>query len=434
VFPALLPTYNRADVAFVRGEGSYLFAEDGRRYLDFGAGIAVNAFGHANPKLVTALTEQAGKLWHTSNLFRVPGQESLAAKLVAHTFADTVFFTNSGAEACELAFKMARRYHYVNGNPERFHIVSFEGAFHGRTLAGIAAGGNEKYLEGFGPKLAGFDLVKVTHDTARDLDAVKQAVNEKTAALVIEPIQGEGGIRAFSAEFLRSLRKLCDDKGLLLIFDEIQTGMGRTGKLFAHEWAGIEPDIMAIAKGIGGGFPLGACLATAEAAKGMTAGTHGSTYGGNPLAMAVGNAAIDLATAPGFLDHVNKVANYLNQQLGALVADHPAIFESARGQGMMLGLKMKVPNGDFIAAARQAGIVVLPAGDNVVRLLPPLTLSADEAREGVALMGKAASALETGMASSPAHAQHAGGGSRSADEPTEPRSTAEVRRAEGANT
>ncbi|HXR95659.1 MAG TPA: aspartate aminotransferase family protein [Rhizomicrobium sp.] len=398
MFPALLPTYNRADVAFVRGEGSYLFAEDGRRYLDFGAGIAVNAFGHANPKLVAALTEQAGKLWHTSNLFRVPGQESLAAKLVAYTFADTVFFTNSGAEACELAFKMARRYHYANGNPERFHIVSFEGAFHGRTLAGIAAGGNEKYLEGFGPKLAGFDLVKVTHDAARDLEAAKAAVNENTAALVIEPIQGEGGIRPFAAEFLRALRKLCDDKGLLLIFDEIQTGMGRTGKLFAHEWAGIEPDIMAIAKGIGGGFPLGACLATAEAAKGMTAGTHGSTYGGNPLAMAVGNAAIDLATAPGFLDHVNRNANYLNQQLGGLVAAHPAIFESVRGQGMMLGLKMKVPNGDFIAAARDTGIVVLPAGDNVVRLLPPLTLSEEEAREGVALMEKAATALEMKVA------------------------------------
>jgi acetylornithine/N-succinyldiaminopimelate aminotransferase len=328
----------------------------------------------------------------------VQGQESLAAKLVAHTFADTVFFTNSGAEACELAFKMARRYHYANGNPERFHIVSFEGAFHGRTLAGIAAGGNEKYLEGFGPKLAGFDLVKVTHDAARDLDALKRVVDEKTAALVIEPIQGEGGIRSFSAEFLRALRKLCDDKGLLLIFDEIQTGMGRTGKLFAYEWAGIEPDIMAIAKGIGGGFPLGACLATAEAAKGMTVGTHGSTYGGNPLAMAVGNAAIDLATAPGFLDQVNRNANYLNQQLGALVAGHPTIFEAVRGQGLMLGLKMKVPSGDFIAAARDAGLVVLPAGDNVVRLLPPLTLSEEEAREGVALMSKAASALEMKVA------------------------------------
>ena len=390
MFPALLPTYNRADVAFVRGEGSYLFAEDGRRYLDFGAGIAVNAFGYNNPRLVGALTEQAGKLWHTSNLFRVPGQEALAAKLIAHTFADTVFFTNSGAEACELAFKMARRYHFVNGNPERFHIVSFEGAFHGRTLAGIAAGGNPKYIEGFGPKLAGFDQVQ-----AGDMEALKAVVNEKTAALIIEPVQGEGGVRAIDSEFLRSLRRFCDDKGLILIFDEIQTGMGRTGKLFAHEWAGIEPDIMCIAKGIGGGFPLGATLATAEAAKGMTLGTHGSTYGGNPLAMAVGNAAIDLATAPDFLPHVNKVANYLNQQLGALVAGHPAIFDSVRGLGMMLGLKMKIPSGDFIAAAREAGIVVLPAGDNVVRLLPPLILTEAEAREGVELLTKAAAALET---------------------------------------
>jgi acetylornithine/N-succinyldiaminopimelate aminotransferase len=393
VFPPLLPTYNRADLAFVRGEGSHLFAEDGRRYLDFGAGIAVNAFGYNNPKLVKALTEQAGKLWHTSNLFRVPGQEALAARLIAYTFADTVFFTNSGAEACELAFKMARRYHFVNGSPERFHIVSFEGAFHGRTLAGIAATGNEKYIEGFGPKLAGFDQVM-----PGDMDALKKVVNEKTAALIIEPVQGEGGVRPIDIEFLRALRKFCDEKGLILIFDEIQTGMGRTGKLFAHEWAGIEPDIMCIAKGIGGGFPLGATLATAEAAKGMTLGTHGSTYGGNPLAMAVGTAAMDLATAPGFLDHVNKVANYLNQQLGALVAGHSTIFEGVRGLGMMLGLKMKVPNSDFIAAAREAGIIVLPAGDNVVRLLPPLVLTEEEAREGVALLGKAASALEAKVA------------------------------------
>jgi acetylornithine/N-succinyldiaminopimelate aminotransferase len=395
VFPAVLPTYNRTDVAFVRGEGSYLFAEDGRRYLDFGAGIAVNAFGYNNPKLVAALTEQAGKLWHTSNLYRVPGQESLAAKLVANTFADTVFFTNSGAEACELAFKMARRYHFVNGNPERFHIVSFEGAFHGRTLAGIAATGNAKYLEGFGPKLTGFDQAAFTGDVPRDLEALKAIVSEKTAALIIEPIQGEGGVRPVAADFLRALRKLCDEKGLILIFDEIQTGMGRTGKLFAHEWAGVEPDIMCIAKGIGGGFPLGATLATADAAKGMTVGTHGTTYGGNPLAMAVGNAAIDLATAPGFLDHVNKIANYLNQQLGSLVAGHPGIFESVRGQGMMLGLKMKIPSGEFITAAREAGLIVLPAGDNVVRLLPPLILSEAEAREGVELMAKAASTLET---------------------------------------
>jgi acetylornithine/N-succinyldiaminopimelate aminotransferase len=390
VFPVLLPTYNRTDIAFVRGEGSWLFAEDGKRYLDFGAGIAVNAFGHANPKLVAALTEQAGKLWHTSNLYRVPGQESLAKKLVENSFADTVFFTNSGAEAAELAFKMARRYQYVSGHPERYQIISFEGAFHGRTLAAIAATGNEKYLEGFGPKMQGFDQVPL-----EDLDALNRMIGPQTAALIIEPLQGEGGVRPVAPEFLRLLRKICDDKGLLLIFDEIQTGIGRTGKLFAYEWLGIVPDIMCVAKAIGGGFPLGALLATADAAKGMTVGTHGTTYGGNPLAMAVGNAALDLALAPGFLDHVNKVAGYLNQQLGALVAAHPAIFAGVRGQGLMLGLKMKIPNTDFITAARQAGLVVLPAGDNVVRLLPPLTISESEVREGIDLMNRAASALES---------------------------------------
>jgi acetylornithine/N-succinyldiaminopimelate aminotransferase len=389
VFPALLPTYNRTDVAFVRGEGSYLFAEDGKRYLDFGAGIAVNAFGYANPALIKALTEQAQLLWHTSNLYRVPGQESLSQKLVASTFADTVFFTNSGTEAIELAIKMARRHHFVNGQPDRFHIVSFEGAFHGRTMAAINAGGNEKYLEGFGPRMAGFDQVPLG-----DLDALKKIVGPHTAALIIEPLQGEGGVRPVAPEFLRALRKLCDDTGMLLIFDEIQTGVGRTGKLFAYEWLGLEPDIMTVAKGIGGGFPLGAVLATAEAADGMTVGTHGTTYGGNPLAMAVGNAAIDLALASGFLDHVNKIANYLHQQLGALVAGHPDLFDSVRGQGLMIGLKMKTPSADFLAAARANGLIVLPAGDNVVRLLPPLTLSEDEAREGMELLSKTASQLD----------------------------------------
>lgn len=389
MFPALLPTYNRTDVAFVRGEGSYLFAEDGKRYLDFGAGIAVNAFGHANPKLVDALTQQAGMLWHTSNLYRVPGQESLSKKLVDATFADTVFFTNSGTEAIELAIKMARRYHFVNGQPDRFHIVSFEGAFHGRSMAAINAGGNEKYLEGFGPRMPGFDQVPLG-----DLEALKKVIGPQTAALIIEPLQGEGGVRTVEPEFLRALRKLCDDSGMLLIFDEIQTGVGRTGKLFAYDWLGLAPDIMTVAKGIGGGFPLGAVLATAEAAKGMTVGTHGTTYGGNPLAMAVGNAAIDIVLAPGFLDHVNKIANYLHQQLGALVAGHPHLFESVRGQGLMIGIKMKTPSADFIAAARANGLVVLPAGDNVVRLLPPLTLSEDEAREGMELLNKTASQLD----------------------------------------
>jgi acetylornithine/N-succinyldiaminopimelate aminotransferase len=386
---ALFPTYNRADVAFVHGEGSYLFAEDGKRYLDLGAGIAVAAFGHANPRLVKALTEQAGKLWHTSNLYRVPGQESLARKLADHSFAEVAFFTNSGAEAIELAIKTARRYQFVSGHPERFHIVSFEGAFHGRTYAAVNATGNEKYLEGFGPKMPGFDHIPV-----EDMDALNRVVGPETAAILIEPVQGEGGVRPVDPAFLRALRKLCDEKGILLIFDEIQTGLGRTGKLFAHEWAGVTPDIMTLAKAIGGGFPLGAVLATAQAAKGMTAGTHGTTYGGNPLAMAVANEAIDMVLEPQLLMHVNKIANYLHQQLGALVASHPALFEDVRGQGLMIGLKMKTPSGDFIAQARANGLIVLPAGDNVVRLLPPLTLSEDEAREGIVLLNKTASDIE----------------------------------------
>ena len=386
---ALFPTYNRADVAFVRGEGSYLFAEDGKRYLDLGAGIAVAAFGHANPRLNAALTEQAGKLWHVSNLYRVPGQESLSRRLTEATFADAVFFTNSGTEAVELAIKTARRYQFVNGHPERFHIVSFTGAFHGRSYGAVNATGNDKYLEGFGPKMEGFDHVPVD-----DLDALNAVIGPQTAALIIEPLQGEGGVHPVAPEFLRALRKICDDKGLLLIFDEIQTGVGRTGKFFAHEWIGVTPDIMTVAKGIGGGFPLGAVLATAEAAKGMTAGTHGTTYGGNPLAMAVGNEAIAMVLEPGFLDHVNKVANYMHQQLGALVAGHPDIFEGVRGQGLMIGLKMKVANSDFITLARANGVIVLPAGDNVVRLLPPLTITEDEVREGIALMDKTASQME----------------------------------------
>ena len=389
MFPALLPTYNRTDIAFVRGEGSYLFAEDGKRYLDFGAGIAVNAFGHAHPRMLKALTEQAGKLWHTSNLYRAPGQESLSQKLVANTFADTCFFVNSGTEAIELAIKMARRHHFADGHPERFHIITFEGAFHGRTYAAINAGGNEKYLEGFGPRMPGFVQL-----AAGDLEAVKKAIGPETAAILIEPMQGESGVRMFAPEFLKGLRKLCDDHGLLLIFDEIQTGLGRTGKFFAHDWFGAAPDIMTVAKALGGGFPVGAVLATAEAAKGMTVGTHGTTYGGNPLAMAVGNEAIDMILEPGFLDHVNKVANYLHQQLGALIAAHPDVFESVRGQGLMVGLKMKTDAGAFIALARANGLIVLPAGDNVVRMLPPLTLSEAEAREGIELLNMTASQIE----------------------------------------
>ncbi len=391
VFPTVLPTYNRADVAFERGEGPYLYAQDGSRYLDFGAGIAVNAFGHANPRLVAALTTQAGKLWHTSNLYRVPGQEILSKKLVENTFADTVFFTNSGAEACECAFKMARRYHFVNGHPERFRIITFTGAFHGRTLAGIAAGGQEKYLEGFGPKVEGFDQVP-----PNDLKALEAAIGPETAALMIEPIQGEGGLNPMPAEFLRALRKLCDTKGLLLIFDEIQCGVGRTGKFFAYEWLGFTPDIMCVAKGIGGGFPLGACLATEEAAKGMTAGTHGSTYGGNPLGMAVGAEAIAMVLEPGFLDHVQQVGGFLRQQLAGLIAEHPGVFTELRGQGLMLGLKLAVPNTEFVVAARRHGLLIVGAGENVVRLLPPLTITEDQAREAVHLLSAAAAEFDAG--------------------------------------
>jgi len=319
----------------------------------------------------------------------VPGQESLSKKLVAATFADTCFFTNSGTEAIELAIKMARRCQFVSGHPERFHIVSFEGAFHGRTYAAINAGGNEKYLEGFGPRMPGFVQI-----AAGDLEAVNKVVGPETAAIIIEPLQGEGGVRVIAPQFLRGLRKLCDDKGLLLIFDEIQTGLGRTGKFFAYDWLGITPDIMTVAKALGGGFPVGAVLATAQAAKGMTVGTHGTTYGGNPLGMAVANEAIDMILEPGFLDHVNKVANYLHQQLGALVAAHPSVFEGVRGQGLMVGLKMKLPSSDFIAMARTNGLIVLPAGDNVVRMLPPLTLSEAEAREGIEVLNKTASQME----------------------------------------
>jgi acetylornithine/N-succinyldiaminopimelate aminotransferase len=389
VFPALLPTYNRTDIAFVRGEGSYLFAEDGKRYLDFGAGIAVNAFGHANPRMLKALTDQAGRLWHTSNLYRVPGQETLAGKLVANSFADTCFFVNSGTEAIELAIKMARRHHFAGGHPERFHIITFEGAFHGRTYAAINAGGNEKYLEGFGPRMPGFLQLQ-----AGNLDAVKKAIDPATAAILIEPLQGESGVRVIAPEFLKGLRRLCDEHGLLLIFDEIQTGLGRTGAFFAYENLGLAPDIMTVAKALGGGFPVGAVLATAEAARGMTVGTHGTTYGGNPLAMAVGNEAIDMILEPGFLDHVRKVAGFLHQQLGALIATHPGVFESVRGEGLMIGLKLKTDASAFVALARANGLIVLPAGDNVVRMLPPLTLSEAEAREGIELLGKTASQTE----------------------------------------
>ena len=384
----LYDTYARAPMRFERGEGVWLITETGERYLDFAAGVAVNSLGHAHPHLVETLKAQAEKLWHTSNLYESPGQERLARRLIDNTFAEKVFFTNSGAEALECAIKTARRYHFSKGHPEKFHIITFEGAFHGRTIATIAAGGQQKYIEGFGPKAAGFDQVPF-----EDMAAVEAAITDATAGILLEPVQGEGGLRAFSSRFLRDIRTLCDQRGLLLVLDEVQSGVGRTGKLFAHEQAGITPDIMAIAKGIGGGFPMGACLATAEAASGMVAGTHGTTYGGNPLAMAVGNAVLDVVLADGFLQHVNDVALVFRQGLASLKDRFPEVIEDIRGTGLMIGIKAKVPAGDLLTAMRSEKLLGVMAGDNVVRLLPPLTTTAEEAREGLDRLEKAAEAL-----------------------------------------
>ena len=384
----LYETYMRAPLRFTRGEGVWLIAEDGERYLDFAAGVAVTSLGHGHPHLVAALKDQADKVWHLSNLYEVPGQESLGRRLTGATFADKVFFTNSGAEALECAIKTARRYHFAKGHPGKYHIITFEGAFHGRTIATIAAGGQEKYIEGFGPKAPGF--LKLPFG---DIAAVKDAITEETAGILIEPVQGEGGIRPVSKEFMQELRQLCDEYGLLLILDEVQSGVGRTGRFFAYENAGITPDIMAIAKGIGGGFPLGACLATAEAASGMVAGTHGSTYGGNPLAMAVGNAVLDVVLEDGFLQHVRDVALVFRQGLAALKDRFPDVIEDVRGEGLILGIKAKVPVAELLAAVRAEKLLAVPAGDNVLRLLPPLTVTAEEAREGLARIERAAEKL-----------------------------------------
>ncbi|MCM2455981.1 aspartate aminotransferase family protein [Rhizobium sp. CG4] len=388
----LFDTFSRAPLRFERGEGVWLITESGERYLDFAAGVAVNSLGHAHPHLVEAIKAQAEKVWHLSNLYEIPGQEKLAKRLTDATFADKAFFTNSGAEALECAIKTARRYHYSKGHPEKFRIVTFEGAFHGRTLATIAAGGQAKYLEGFGPKVEGFDQVPFG-----DLEALKAVITSETAALLIEPVQGEGGIRIVPPEFMRTLRDLCDEHGLLLILDEVQTGVGRTGKLFGYEWTGVTPDIMAVAKGIGGGFPLGACLATAEAASGMTAGTHGTTYGGNPLAMAVGNAVLDIVLADGFLDHVRDITLIFRQGLASLQDRFPDVIEEIRGEGLLLGIKPKMPSSELLHAMRTEHVLGVPAGDNVIRLLPPLVVTADEAREGLRRIENAAIALSASL-------------------------------------
>ncbi len=384
---AVLPTYNRAALAFVKGEGSWLTTEDGSRYLDLGAGIAVNALGHANPDLVAALTDQAQKLWHVSNLYRIPEQERLALQLVDKTFADTVFFTNSGTEACELAIKMARKYHYDQGAP-RAEIITFEGAFHGRSTAAIAASGAEKMVKGFGPLMPGFRQIAFG-----DHAALRAAVTSQTCAVLIEPIQGEGGIRTLPDACLKGLRDLCDEHGALLIFDEVQCGMGRSGKLFAHEWAGVTPDIMMVAKGIGGGFPLGAVLATEEAASGMVAGTHGSTYGGNPLACAVGARVMEIVADDAFLAAVNRKGAIFAQGLESLVARHPTVYEAVRGQGLILGLKCKMTNTDVVKANYAQHLLTIPAADNVIRLLPALNIPEADIAEAVARLDRAATAL-----------------------------------------
>jgi acetylornithine/N-succinyldiaminopimelate aminotransferase len=386
---SVMPTYGRFDLAFERGEGVYLFTEDGTRFLDFCGGIAVTSVGHGHPHLVSAIQEQAGKLMHTSNLYRIPQQEKLADRLCDATFADLVFFTNSGAEAMECAIKAARRYHYVNGQPGRYRVITMEGAFHGRTLATIAAGGQEKHLEGFGPATDGFDQVPFG-----DMDALQAAITDQTAAILVEPVQGEGGINAIPHDMLEALRAVADDNGLLLIFDEVQCGMGRTGKLFAYQWTNICPDIMAVAKGIGGGFPLGACMATAEAAKGMTAGTHGSTYGGNPLAAAAGNAVMDIVNQDDFLAHVEDMGGYLGQKLSAVIARHPDIVTGCRGMGLMRGIECAVPNMDLVNALTDQKMLTVGAGGNVVRLLPPLTVTQNEIDEAVAAIDAACTALE----------------------------------------
>ena len=387
MIPAVMPTYQRAEIAFERGEGAYLFATDGRRYLDFASGIAVTGLGHSHPHLVAALTEQAKKVWHLSNLYQIPGQQRLAERLVAASFADSVFFCNSGAEAIECGLKMTRKYHDGNGTPERYRVITVEGAFHGRTLATIAAGGQEKHLKGFDPIVDGFDKVAFGN-----MNELRAAITGETAAILIEPVQGEGGMRPATAEYMRALRAVADEYGLLLFCDEVQSGMGRTGKLFAHEWAGIEPDIVATAKGIGGGFPMGACLAKEKVANALVAGSHGSTFGGGPLAMACGNAVLDILLADGFLANVERMGRLLRARLEALVKRYPNVFVDVRGAGLMLGLKCVMPNTDMVNRLREAGLLTVGAGDNAVRVLPPLIVEESHVDEALAILDKVCAA------------------------------------------
>ena len=377
----VMPTYGRADLVFARGEGAYLFTETGERYLDFGCGIAVTSLGHAHPHLVAALKDQAERLWHTSNLYRISGQERLAERLVANSFADSVFFANSGAEANEGALKMARRYQWANGHPERYRTIAFNGAFHGRTLATISAGSAAKHLEGFGPPVEGFD-----HIPLHDSNALRQAITAETAAIIVEPVQGEGGITPVDPQFLKAIRAAADEFGLIVIYDEVQCGMGRSGKLFAHEWAGVAPDVMSVAKALGGGMPIGAILASERVASAMTAGSHGSTFGGNPLATAVGNAVLDVMLEPGFLPGVEAKAKALRKGLDDLARKHPEMILEIRGLGMMIGVKVAPPVGEVVQALRDRKLLTVPAGDNMVRLLPPLIVEQAQIDEGLAAL------------------------------------------------
>ena len=387
---AVMPTYGRADVSFVRGEGAYLFDTAGRRYLDFTTGIAVVCLGHSHPHLVEEVRRQAGELMHCSNLFRIPGQERLAQRLVDNTFADTVFFGNSGAEANECAIKMVRKYHYAEGRPEKYRIITFTDAFHGRTLATIAATGSAKVLEGFGPKVEGFD-----HVSFGDIEATAKAITPETGAIMIEPVQGEGGINVLPDGMLEELRALCDEHGLLLVLDEVQSGMGRTGKLLAYQWTGVEPDIATLGKGIGGGFPLGATLATEKAAVGMTPGTHGSTYGGNPMSVAAGNAVLDVMLQDGFMEHVLAMGEKLTTRLKALQRRNIGGIEEVRGRGLFIGIKFHANNGDVVGKLREAGMLAVPAGQNVVRLLPPLTIDESHIDECMGIIEKVAEGLDS---------------------------------------
>jgi acetylornithine/N-succinyldiaminopimelate aminotransferase len=384
----MMPTFARVNLAFERGEGVWLTATNGERYLDFASGVAVNALGHAHPHLVAALTAQAQKLWHVSNLYEIPEDERAAKRLCEASFADVVFFCNSGAEAMEGAIKTARKYQSVSGHPEKYRIVTFEGAFHGRTLATLAAGGQKKYLDGFGPVVEGFDQVPFG-----DLDAVKRAIGNDTGAILIEPVMGEGGVRVVPPLFLKALRDLADQRGLMLVFDEVQCGMGRVGELFAYQRTGVTPDIMALAKALGGGFPVGAVLATSEAAKGMTAGTHGSTFGGNLLAMSAVNATLDVMLEPGFFDHVKRIAILFKQRLAEIKDRYPAVIEDVRGEGLLVGVRAVVPAGELVDALRGENMLAVGAGDNVVRLLPPLIVSEQEIAEGVARLDRACAKL-----------------------------------------